>query len=355
MILFFRRRRKQLADENQFLKYSRYALGEILLVVLGILIALYINNWNEQRMERERLDAALIDVESELIANINRCRDALRYFFYCDSVASKVLYDGLSTEDYMNEERISRLSNIAVWYDSPVIQDESFKNLKQTTGNRSKVQDSIILELSKLYIEKKNGVDMFALEAHSTVMENRKMYSEFDWYKDWWLTGAKNNEMIHFLVNDQRHESAVINFSSVVLENFRRLIEDFEITALRSYRGIHQYLDQNMIQHKHSLLFEYDIEEFQHYVGSYVPYENSTVFDNVTDSVVISVEDEKIVYRVIYKNGRSFKSDVIPVDRYRFRTSFGSGFYRLDFKGQEQVSELVFSNGKYRTKAKKVR
>jgi hypothetical protein len=71
MILFFRRRRKQLADENQFLKYSRYALGEILLVVLGILIALYINNWNEQRMERERLDAALIDVESELIANIN--------------------------------------------------------------------------------------------------------------------------------------------------------------------------------------------------------------------------------------------------------------------------------------------
>ena len=48
MIPFFRRIRKQLADDNQFLKYSRYAIGEIVLVVIGILIALQINNWNEE-------------------------------------------------------------------------------------------------------------------------------------------------------------------------------------------------------------------------------------------------------------------------------------------------------------------
>ena len=49
MIGFFRRIRKKLADDNQFLKYSRYAIGEIVLVVIGILIALSINNWNEQK------------------------------------------------------------------------------------------------------------------------------------------------------------------------------------------------------------------------------------------------------------------------------------------------------------------
>lgn len=47
MINFFRKTRKKLADDNKFLKYSRYAIGEILLVVIGILIALSINNWNE--------------------------------------------------------------------------------------------------------------------------------------------------------------------------------------------------------------------------------------------------------------------------------------------------------------------
>ena len=58
MINFFRRIRKQLADDNppswpagKPLKYMRYAIGEILFVVIGILIALSINNWNEENKE----------------------------------------------------------------------------------------------------------------------------------------------------------------------------------------------------------------------------------------------------------------------------------------------------------------
>lgn len=49
MLPFFRKIRYRLAKDNQFFTYSRYALGEIVLVVIGILIALYINNWNEKR------------------------------------------------------------------------------------------------------------------------------------------------------------------------------------------------------------------------------------------------------------------------------------------------------------------
>ena len=49
MIPFFRKLRKKMADDNRPLKYMRYAIGEIVLVVIGILIALSINNWNEER------------------------------------------------------------------------------------------------------------------------------------------------------------------------------------------------------------------------------------------------------------------------------------------------------------------
>jgi len=49
MIPFFRKIRKNLADDNKPIKYMRYAVGEIALVVIGILIALSINNWNEER------------------------------------------------------------------------------------------------------------------------------------------------------------------------------------------------------------------------------------------------------------------------------------------------------------------
>ena len=52
MIKFFRKIRQRLLSENNFSKYMFYAIGEIILVVIGILIALQINNWNEQRKDR---------------------------------------------------------------------------------------------------------------------------------------------------------------------------------------------------------------------------------------------------------------------------------------------------------------
>ncbi len=52
MINFFRHIRKKLADDNRPLKYTRYAIGEIVLVVIGILIAVSINNWNQNRLDK---------------------------------------------------------------------------------------------------------------------------------------------------------------------------------------------------------------------------------------------------------------------------------------------------------------
>jgi hypothetical protein len=52
MIPFFRKIRKKMADDNKPIKYMRYAVGEIALVVIGILIALQINTWNEVRKAR---------------------------------------------------------------------------------------------------------------------------------------------------------------------------------------------------------------------------------------------------------------------------------------------------------------
>jgi len=49
MIKFFRKIRQNLLLENKTSKYFSYAIGEIVLVVIGILIALSINNWNEER------------------------------------------------------------------------------------------------------------------------------------------------------------------------------------------------------------------------------------------------------------------------------------------------------------------
>jgi hypothetical protein len=77
MIPFFRRLRKQLADDNKPLKYLRYAIGEIVLVVIGILIALSINNWNQEQQNKKLEQATLKALLSEFQDNQTSINDYL--------------------------------------------------------------------------------------------------------------------------------------------------------------------------------------------------------------------------------------------------------------------------------------
>ncbi|WP_373060500.1 DUF6090 family protein [Zunongwangia sp. H14] len=78
MIKFFRKIRQKTLIKNKFGKYLTYAIGEIILVVIGILIALSINNWNENRkdsIEEEDILESLLEnlklskIQSELLIN----------------------------------------------------------------------------------------------------------------------------------------------------------------------------------------------------------------------------------------------------------------------------------------------
>jgi len=66
MIKFFRHIRQRLLNENKMTKYLAYAIGEIILVVIGILIALQINNWNQFRNDRDKEQMFLHKLKSNL-------------------------------------------------------------------------------------------------------------------------------------------------------------------------------------------------------------------------------------------------------------------------------------------------
>ena len=70
MLIFFRKLRKNLLSENKIGRYLAYALGEIILVVIGILIALQINNWRQQSLDRAKeciyLTDVILDLNSQL-------------------------------------------------------------------------------------------------------------------------------------------------------------------------------------------------------------------------------------------------------------------------------------------------
>lgn len=77
MIKFFRNIRKTLLAEGKTSKYLKYAIGEIILVVIGILIALQINNWNELRKEKTRASNYMDRIEEDLNRSISRSENLL--------------------------------------------------------------------------------------------------------------------------------------------------------------------------------------------------------------------------------------------------------------------------------------
>ena len=75
MIKFFRKIRQKMLTENKFSKYLIYAIGEIVLVVIGILIALSINNWNQDRIELKETKVLLSNLRLDVEENIKNLKD----------------------------------------------------------------------------------------------------------------------------------------------------------------------------------------------------------------------------------------------------------------------------------------
>jgi hypothetical protein len=93
MIKFFRHIRRSLINQNKMGKYFKYAIGEILLVVIGILIALQINNWNEARKNSIEEQRIIEQLHNEFKAN----KEKLAYI----NSKNKIVLDALQNVSNM--------------------------------------------------------------------------------------------------------------------------------------------------------------------------------------------------------------------------------------------------------------
>ena len=99
MIRFFRQIRQRLLTDNKFSKYLLYAVGEILLVVIGILIALQVDNWNEDREKNEAFQLALSQVYTDLHKERSWYEFLIAGYKRASSLADQELRGGLVLQD----------------------------------------------------------------------------------------------------------------------------------------------------------------------------------------------------------------------------------------------------------------
>lgn len=82
MINIFRKIRKQLANENQFQRYFRYAFGEVALIMIGIFMALQLQNWNEKRKQDNAFKVILEQLYNATIYDVDKFKNQADFMTY---------------------------------------------------------------------------------------------------------------------------------------------------------------------------------------------------------------------------------------------------------------------------------
>ena len=133
-------------------KYLKYAIGEIVLVVLGILIALSINNWNEDRIARILERKYLESIRKELDINI-RTALSLKKFNDFQIQNGEVILDCLDN-NYTQDQTELAVAIAHLGFQTPVNYIKNVWNELYATGNIGIIQnDSIKNNLIELYLD----------------------------------------------------------------------------------------------------------------------------------------------------------------------------------------------------------
>lgn len=164
MIKFFRKIRQSLIMENKTGKYFKYAIGEIVLVVIGILIALQINNWNESRKKVQLEISILKDIKSDLKENIQNLKEGIKHTDSSYFNNSKIISLYKQKTPY-HDSLLVYFSNFSGYWD-PDFTYAGFENLKSIGVNlisnaelRREIINTIEIEMDILDNSDKSRMD----------------------------------------------------------------------------------------------------------------------------------------------------------------------------------------------------
>jgi lipocalin len=168
MIKFFRKIRQKLLSENKFSKYMIYAIGEIILVVIGILIALQINNWNEQQKVKSSEIALLKTFKNSLqkdLVNIDWHIEEFRTVDYSINILIRAFNENIPYHDSLN---FHFLNSTARWM--PSIEQEVYVTMTATDLNII-TNDSLKIAIVDFYSFAKRKFDP-SISRYANVIEN---------------------------------------------------------------------------------------------------------------------------------------------------------------------------------------
>ena len=152
MIKFFREMRKSFLSQNKVSRYLLYALGEILLVVIGILIALQVNNWNENR-KSEILEIKILKrLRQDLVADTLYLNDRLERTIILQAKQYEFVHEIYNTQK--SEQEFRKVLGLQNWdSDNLVMQISTYEELKNSGQINILENEALKIQMIDLYRE----------------------------------------------------------------------------------------------------------------------------------------------------------------------------------------------------------
>ena len=209
MIKFFRKIRQDLLSQGKTGKYFKYAIGEIVLVVIGILIALSINNWNEKRKLNDTIKDVYSIVKSDLLSDIEIIDKVLLYTQFRDSIFKRVINKNISFDDYL---KCNQCMTILSGFPDIKLKTRGLELLKQNSTVINSYQDSLSIEISEFYSNSHTEIEVSTQEVTMDWKDNRAYFKKnMIWFEDY--TNRKiNEEFIKYALSSIDYRNRVISF-----------------------------------------------------------------------------------------------------------------------------------------------
>ena len=152
MIHIFRKIRHRLLSDNSFRKYVLYAIGEIALVMIGILLALQFNNWNQESENTKKEELYLINVVEDTEYQKGALKEQIIDYEYSISVANKLLKDFNKLKSFTKIDSLNNKLNVLTFAHSFPNTNNTYQELV-SSGQQSLIQEKeLSLELIDFYL-----------------------------------------------------------------------------------------------------------------------------------------------------------------------------------------------------------
>ena len=175
MTRLFKNIRKELASENKVMAYLRYAVGEIVLLVIGILIALQVNNWNEHRKSKQELNQLKTSLISDLTKDTVSISNEVKHLI-ADNAKIGSYFKRMDSPDVTKDTLIQIYQEFYPSIYGDISFNKNALNSLRSTGYFSSLENWLqkdLIEISELEENYEpvrsdiaNYVDILTLDAH---------------------------------------------------------------------------------------------------------------------------------------------------------------------------------------------